>query len=55
MLQSLQEKCQVIGLTINLNKTKVMGVLINNTDLEFHPEPIALIDGADPIQVVSRI
>ena len=44
-----------MGLTINLNKTNVMGVLVNTTHLEFDPEPIALIDGANPIQVIPAL
>ena len=56
MLQSLNEKCQEMGLTISTKKTKTMAVLPpENTEGEQSqkPESIKLHHSSDPIEVYS--
>ena len=56
MLQSLDEKCQLMGLTISTKKTKTCAVLPpGDTGGEQYPEPepITLHIRSDPIKVVS--
>ena len=56
MLQSLDEKCRQMGLTISTKKTKTMAVLPpGDTGVEQYPAPesITLHPNSDPIEVVS--
>ena len=56
MQQSVDEKCQQMGLTISTKKTKTMAVLpLGATGGEQYPEPepITLHPNSDPIKVVS--
>ena len=56
MLQSLDEKCRQLGLTISTKKTKTMAVLPSgDSDGEQHPRPevITLHPNSDPVEVVS--
>ena len=56
MLQSLDEKCQQMGLPISTKKTKTMAVLPSgDTEGEQYPkpEPITLHPNSDPVEVVS--
>ena len=57
MLQSLDEKCQQMGLTISTKKTKTMAVLPSGDSVREQfprPEAITLRPDSDPVKVVSN-
>ena len=54
LLQSLDEKCQEMGLIINTKKTMTMAILLPEyTEGEQYPKLITLHHSSDPIEVVS--
>ena len=57
MLQSLDEKCQQLGLTISTTKTKIMAVLPSGDSVREQfprPEAIMLRPNSDPVEIVSN-